>query len=177
MILEYRRGDVSALEKLVSRWQLRIYWFILTLVKDENVAWDLSQETWMGAVKGLRKRVVIRNFPPWIYGIARNKAISYLRKRKLFNERKETLPGDIKELPEGSSDPLETAENARLVQECLNELPLAQREVLGLFYLKDLSLNELADVIKAPLGTVQSRLHYGRTKMKELLLKKGYSNE
>ena len=177
LILEFRAGDAGALEKLVSRWQKRIYWFILTLVQDDSAVWDVSQEVWMAAVKGLRKRKLIPNFPAWLYGIAHHKAVSHLRKNRRLDKHEDVFAENIKGLHVEGPDPIETAENARFVQECLQELPFAQREALTLFYLNDLALDEIARVLEVPLGTVQSRLHYGRLKMKEFLVKKGFGDE
>jgi RNA polymerase sigma-70 factor (ECF subfamily) len=147
------------------------------LIQDEGAVWDVSQEVWMAAIKGLRRREAIRNFSAWMYAVAHNKTISHLRKKRRLNEYEEDFPSKVKEPTQEESDPVEIAENAQLIQEALKELPLAQREALTLFYLNDLTLDEIARVLEVPLGTVQSRLHYGRLKLKEFLLKKGFSDE
>jgi RNA polymerase sigma-70 factor (ECF subfamily) len=177
LILEFRAGNTAALEKLVRRWQKRIYWFVLTLIRDETAVWDVSQEVWMDAVGSLQKRKAINNFPAWIYRLARNKAISHLRKKNRLNDHQEDLTGESAGPIQETAEALESAENARLIQECLKELPLPQREALTLFYLDDLTLDEIARVLEVPLGTVQSRLHYGRMKIKQLLLQKGFGDE
>ena len=177
LILEYRAGDLSALQTLISRWQRRIYYYVLTLVQDRTMAWDLSQEVWLAVIAGLGKLRRVQNFSTWVYRIAHNKAVSYLRKKHRLNEQEQGLPELVEERAEPPPDRLCAAEDARLVHECLLELPLAQRESLSLFYLDDLSLDEIARLLEVPRGTVQSRLHYGRIKMGQLLLKKGYSHE
>lgn len=177
LILEYRSGDLSALEKLISRWQTRIYYYIATMLQDKDAAWDVSQEVWLGAITGLGKREPVRNFSAWLYRIAHNKAISHLRRKGRLKRHEEALPETIEELPAEVDDAIGAADDGRLVRECLQTLPLAQREALSLFYLDDLSLEDIAHILGVPQGTVQSRLHYGRTKMKDLLLKKGYSRD
>jgi len=176
-VLEYRAGDIGALEELISYWQPRIYTYILMMVGEEEAAWDVSQEAWMGAISGLGKLRRIENFAGWIYRVAHNKAVSHLRKKKQLKEREEKLP----EVVEGESDEAVelafAAEDAGLVRECLRKLALAQKEVLTLFYLDALSLDEIARILNVAKGTVQSRLHYGRKRMKELLLKGGYDHE
>ncbi len=177
LILEYRSGDLSALEKLISRWQTRIYYYIATVLQDRDAAWDVSQDVWLGAITGLGRREPVRNFSAWLYRIAHNKVISHLRKKGRLDKHQEALPETIEELPAEVGDPIGAADDGRLVRECLQGLPLAQREALSLFYLDDLSLGDIAHILDVPQGTVQSRLHYGRTKMKDLLLKKGYSRD
>jgi len=177
LILEYRAGDLGALEQLIARWQARIYWYIATTLQDRDAAWDVSQETWLAAIQGLGKRRLVQNFAAWLYGIAHNKAISHLRKKGRLDRHEGTLPEAVEDRPAEADDPVGVAEDAQLVHGCLHRLPLAQREALSLFYLDDLSLAEIARILDVPQGTVQSRLHYGRTKMKDLLLKKGYSRD
>ena len=177
LILEYRAGDLSALQTLISRWQRRIYYYVLTLVQDRTMAWDLSQEVWLAVIAGLGKLRCVKNFSPWIYRIARNKAASHIRNKRRAELPEETYSETAEEHTEPPPDRMCAAEDARLVHECLLELPLAQREALSLFYLDDLSLDEIARLLEVPRGTVQSRLHYGRIKMGQLLLKKGYSHE
>jgi len=176
LILEYRAGDIGSLGKLITRWQRRVYYFVLTVVEDRTAAWDVSQEVWLSAISGLSKLRRVKSFSAWLYRMAHNKAISYLRKKGRLVRQEQGLPEPVGEHAIHGEERLCAKEDARLVHECLEQLPLAQRECLGLFYLDDLSLDEIARVLGVPLGTVQSRLHYGRIKMKELLLRKGYSN-
>jgi len=174
LILEYRSGDKRALERLVSGWQPRVYRYVLAMLQDENAAWDVSQDVWLGAIPGLDRARPIQNFPAWIYRVAHNKAISYLRKKDRLNKR-EAAFGDVVGRPDDADgDPVCHAEDAHLVHECLRRIPIAQRSALVLFYLDEMSLEEISQVSDVPRGTVQSRLHHGRRKMKDLLLKKGY---
>ena len=177
LILEYRSGDRGALERLVSRWQPRVYRYVLAMLQEENAAWDVSQEVWMAAVSGLDKASPVHNFPAWICRVAHNKAISHLRKKGRLNQRETTLP-NVDEQPDNASrDPLCKAEDAGLVRECLRCIPVTQRSTIILFYMEGLSLQEISQVLDVPRGTVQSRLHSGRQKMKTLLSEKGYCHE
>ncbi len=176
-ILEYRAGNVDALGGLISRWQARIHWYLIALLQDQEAAWDVSQEVWLAAISGFRKRVRVQTFAAWLYRVAHNKAISHLRRKKRLDELEESLPEPVGEAGGGSLNPVLAAEEAGAVRECLLELPLGQREVLSLFYMEDLSLEEIAGILDLPKGTVQSRLHYGRMRMKEALMRKGHSHE
>ena len=177
LILEHRSGDKRALERLVSRWQPRVYRYVLAMLQEENAAWDVSQDVWLAAVTGLDKVKPIQNFPAWLCRVAHNKAISYLRKKGQLNQRETTLPDVDKQPDNPGRDPVCKAEDASLVHECLRRIPVAQRSTLILFYVEDLSLEEISQVLEVPRGTVQSRLHHGRQKMKIFLSEKGYCHE
>ena len=86
LILEYRSGDKGALERLISGWQPRVYWYILVTLQDENAAWDVY-----------------------------NKAISHLRKKGLLNEREAALPEIVEQPDDADGDPVCNAEDAQLV--------------------------------------------------------------
>ena len=177
LILEYRSGDKGALERLVSRWQPRVYRYILATLQDANAAWDVSQDVWLAAVTGLDKAKPVENFPAWLRRVAHNKAMSHLRKKGQLNQREAALP-DVDRQPDNpGGDPVCKAEDAGLVHECLRQIPVAQRSTLVLFYVEGLSLEEISHVLDVPRGTVQSRLHHGRQKMRTLLSEKGYRHE
>jgi RNA polymerase sigma-70 factor (ECF subfamily) len=151
-----------------------VYRYLFGTLGDENAAWDVSQEVWLAAVSSLGKGRPIRNFAAWIYRVAYNQAMSYLRKRGSIHKREAALPEAVEQPDDVDRDPACSAEDARLVHECLRSIPVAQRSALMLFYLDDLSLEEISQVLGIPRGTVQSRLYHGRQKMKQLLLQRGY---
>jgi RNA polymerase sigma-70 factor (ECF subfamily) len=176
-ILAYRAGDFSALCGLISRWQKRIYWYIQTILHDETAAWDVAQEVWVAAISGLGASRPVENFAGWIYCLAHNKAVSHLRKVRRAAEQEADFADTNAVHSAESPDQLSIAEEAELVQSCLQEVPLPHRETLALFYLNDISLAEIARIQKVPPGTIQSRLHYGRKRMKRILLNRGYEHD
>lgn len=174
-ILEYRSGDLDALVRLLSRWQVKLHAYLVTMLRNEHDAWDVSQETWLAVISGLNRRRGVRHFAGWLYTIARNKCFALLRKRR-------ELPTDGTELenePAGDEavDIVITSEGARALAECIDELPLPQREALVLYHVDGLAVSEIAQVQGAPVGTVQTRLFHARKKLKEMLTRKGYGND
>ncbi|MHC4711697.1 MAG: RNA polymerase sigma factor [Planctomycetota bacterium] len=175
-ILEYRRGDPEALEGLIGRWQRRIFAYIRAVLADEEAAWDVSQEVWLSVVRALRGRTAIRCFAAWLYRLAHNKCITHLRRKgrlektAAIESRNDAASGEM-------ADTIRAAEDAGLVREALARLPLPQREAITLFYLDDMSLRRISEILNAPIGTIQSRLHHGRAKLKAVLLRKGFGNE
>ena len=174
-ILEYRSGDLDALGKLISRWQVRLHAYLLTMLRNEHDTWDVSQETWVAVISGLNRRGEVRRFAGWLYAIARNKCFAHLRKRR------ELATDDTElEYEQGGDEAVDiiiTSEDARALRECVDKLPLPQREALVLYHVEGLAVSEIAQVQEVPVGTVQTRLFHARRKLKEMLMRKGYGND
>ena len=176
-IRQYRLGDDSSIEKLIGRWQKRLYHYVVSLIYDNSAVWDILQEIWLSVIKTLKSQKRIENFPTWIYGVARNQTFFYLRKNRLLPKTYDEGECKSEITKESLIEMLELKENVHLVKEALSELSLSHREVLTLFYLQDLSLREIAQVTNISSGTLRSRLHYGRIHLKKILLQKGYNHE
>jgi len=178
-ILEYRAGNLDALAGLISRWQQRIYAYVLAVVGDRDQAWDVSQEVWTTVIRGLRRETDVRHFARWLYTVAHNECVSHFRRMNRLKAHEDDMPEDADYLdPAGlPDDRVLAAADANLVRECLLQLSLSQREAISLFYQDGLSLDDIARILGIPPGTVQSRLHYGRRKLGELLTRKGYRND
>lgn len=176
-VLEYRAGDVDALAGLISRWQARIYSYISAMLRDRNAAWDVSQEVWMAVIRALSGRAEIEDFGAWLYGTARNQCFRHLKRER----RLEDSHGEAADAAEVERDDAGTTvfawEDAAAVRECLLDLSLPLREAMFLFYMDGLTIEDVAGVLGIPRGTVQSRLHYGRRKLREMLERKGYGND
>lgn len=173
-ILEYRSGNVDSLGALISRWQPRLHAYLRVVLRDSHAVWDVSQDIWLAVVAALGRKHDIRSFPSWLFAIAHNKAVSR------FASRRREDDGDP--LPEAAqSDDCLTlvisAENATLLKSCIRELPDAQREAIALFYTDGLTVDEVAVIQNAPVGTIQTRLFHARRKLRDMLASKGYTDE
>ena len=165
LALRCRRSEREAWRELIALWEPRLFYYVRRLVPQESDAWDVLQQTWLGVFQNIRSLTEVRTMPTWLYRIARNKAISKRRERTA--EPTETLddrPGDIDEV-----DALEQFENAQAVHRALDELSLPHREALTLHFLQDLSLEQIADVLGVPIGTVKSRLHHAKRALRTIL--------
>ena len=162
-VSKLRRGDPDALAAAISRYQHRLYRYLLRFVEDPPAAEDLFQQTWMRVMENIRRYDAGRSFEAWLFSVAHNLAIDHLRKRRL-ESLDEILPsgrsrGD--ELTGTSPDALDQAlewERAGIVAAALRELPAIHREVLTLRFEEDLKLEQIASVAQVPLSTVKSRL-------------------
>ena len=164
LALRYKRGDTSALERLVALWERPLFFFVRRIVAREEDAWDVLQEVWIRVVGNIRRLRDPHHVVSWLYTIARNTAISHNRhapREESFEDLPE--PGDVACLP------VLPNEKAEVVRRALDTLPLPQREALTLFFLEGFTIEEIAQIVEAPAGTVKSRLYYGKKALYETM--------
>ena len=166
-----RDGDMELLADLVERSQRRLVRYLLYLTGRRDYAEDLAQETWIRVLQRGSQYNERQRFDPWLFAIARNLAIDYLRqKRKAVQTA--SLPDDRDEILLVSSSgpsPFEAAaqsEDAIRLAGQLQILSPLYREALLLRFQEDLSLAEIAQVLGAPLTTVTSRIYRGLAELR-----------
>ena len=170
LVLRCRRGERDAWRELIELWEPRLFYYVRRLVPQESDAWDVLQQTWLGAYESIRALSDPKLLATWLYRIARNKAISHRRSRGGGGTRESELSDVIGEpAAEDEADTLEEFENAEAVHRALDELSLAHREALTLHSLQDLALEQIADVLDVPVGTVKSRLHHAKRELRKVL--------
>jgi RNA polymerase sigma-70 factor (ECF subfamily) len=165
LALRCRRGDRAALEELVRAWEGRLLYFIRRLVREESDAWDVLQQTWIKILNGIGSLRDPRSLAPWLYRIARNTALTHARVR----EQHESLEDHPDAFASGSAEGQLEFEDAEQVHRGLLSLSLPHREVLTLFFLDDLSIEETAAVLGVPPGTVKSRLYYAKLALRKAI--------
>ncbi len=174
LVLRCRQRQRDAWEELVRTWDRPLLYYIRRLVEDEHESLQILQQTWVKVLQGLGRLQEPRKLPLWLYSIARKTAMSHLRSRyseqALF--RREVEVPDIAD----ESEDLRF-DDAEEIHYGLSRLSLIQREVLTLFFLQDLSLEEIASVLEIPVGTVKSRLHHAKRALKSILEQEESSHE
>jgi len=167
-VAQARTGEPAAWDTLCRRYQLPLYVFIFELVRDEQAALDLVQETFLAAVRHLGGLREDAKFGSWLFGIAHQKCVQRWR------QRTEVLLEEIPETPEefadGPDDLLIRREEAAAFMNLLAQLPPPQRTALLLHFVEDFSLEEIACITDAELGTVKSRLHYAKRALRKLVI-------
>lgn len=127
------------------------------------------QETFIAAARHLASLREDAKFGSWLFGIAHQKCVQHWRK----SGREEPLDADFAEaLPGGDDDPSELLireEQEAEFMEALNQLPPPQHDAMVLHFIEDFSLEEIAVITGVSLGTVKSRLHYGKRALRQLL--------
>jgi RNA polymerase sigma-70 factor (ECF subfamily) len=166
-----RQRDVTLLHALVEQYQYRLVRYLIYLLGRHDEVDDLVQETWLRVLERGRSYDGRSRFEPWLFTIARHLAIDHLRKRRTVSLEAE----DDGESPlPASSDPspfilaARTEDSQRLAQS-MQTLDFMYREVLVLRFQEDLSLQEVAAVIGAPVSTVASRIYRGLRTLREQL--------
>jgi RNA polymerase sigma-70 factor (ECF subfamily) len=155
-------------------WERPLFYYLRRLAASggaEADTWDLLQETWLRVFPALHGLRDPRTLPAFLYIAARNVAITRLRLRGRGRERGR----DEEQYDEGmdAASALDCAfiafDDAEQVHHALDQLPLPQREALTLYFLEDLSIDDIAHVLRVPSGTVKSRLHYGKQAIRKFL--------
>lgn len=155
-------GDVGAFEQLVRTFQGEIWRLCAQLLRDDTLADDVTQETFVRAYRFLPRFRGDAKFSTWLFSISRNCALDEMRRsgrRKRVRERLEAEPHALR------GDPTVAVE----VRESLDILPLDLREPVVFVDMFGCSYNEVARILRLPVGTVKSRVHRGRTQLAAML--------
>jgi RNA polymerase sigma-70 factor (ECF subfamily) len=175
LIAECLAGDQGAFGVLVGRYQDRLFNTVYRLLDNLEDAQDVTQESFVSAYQSLASFKGDAQFFTWLYRIAVNAAIS-LRRRKRATISLDSTKGQplsIQPVDESwDSQPgasLERLENEEQLRWALSRLSVEHRAVIVLKDIEDLRYEEIAEILKVPMGTVRSRLHRARLELRELL--------
>jgi RNA polymerase sigma-70 factor (ECF subfamily) len=173
LVARSKQGDSVAFGELVNRYQKTVFRIVLRMVKSQDDADDLTQDTFVRANRGLKTFKEEYDFHPWLYRIAVNQAINFInkRKRQAAVDLDVVPEGDLKQGPAPES-PLQAASREELMEHleaALAKLPEEQRTVFILRVQEGLSYEEIADVMDTPKGTVMSRLARARMTLRKFL--------
>jgi RNA polymerase sigma-70 factor (ECF subfamily) len=160
LITRVRQGDVEAFNHLVSRWEKRVYNYLLRLTANPEDSMDLSQDVFLKAYQNIRKLDDTARFGPWLFRIAHNEAYSFFRKRKPEAESGDGSLAEREPAP-GASPELTIAVNA-----ALNRLNPEQREAVVLKVYQGFKFDEMAEILGCPVSTIKSRLYTALDLMK-----------
>jgi RNA polymerase sigma-70 factor, ECF subfamily len=163
LVLDCQSGSLGALEALVSRWQKRLWRHAYCLTGDAEAAWDVTQESWLGIIRGIGGLGDPARFPDWAFRIVSHKASDWLRQRK-----KTRQPGEGELEDQSVGDGPHRSETAIDLFSVLLRLPADHRSVLSLYYIEGFGIAEVASSLGIPEGTVKSRLHSARAAFKTL---------
>ena len=169
-----RLGDEEALEELIRRWERRLFYYVRRLVADEADAWDVLQQTWLRVLKGIAAVRDADRLVPWMYRVARNAALTH-RRSLLAQER--WVDREVRVEALEASDAPEPVWTPAEVHQGMQGLSVHHREVLTLFFLDDLSIDGMAQVMGVSQGTVKSRLFYAKRALRAQLEPTGADHE
>ncbi len=175
LIKEALGGDTTAFSKLMKKYHDAIFAFIYRMVRDREQVEDLTQEAFIKAFSSLKNFNEEFAFSTWLYKIATNNCIDFIRKRKLqmysIDKPIESKDSDYTfELPDDSYEAdkeLITNQRTILLTQAIDRLPEKYRRVILLRHSEERSYEEIADMLKLPIGTVKAHIFRAR----ELLYK------
>jgi RNA polymerase sigma-70 factor (ECF subfamily) len=172
LIARIAGGDRLAMQVLFARHHVRVYRFVLRLVRNEATAEDLVSESFLEVWRQAGKFEGRSAVSTWMLSIARFKALSAMRRRQ-EEELDEEAAGRIEDQSDDPETALAKKDKGAVLRECLTKLSAEHREVIDLVYYHEKSVEEVAEITGIPEATVKTRMFYARKKMSELLKEQG----
>jgi RNA polymerase sigma-70 factor (ECF subfamily) len=175
LVLAYAQGNNEAFDLLLKKYEEKVFAYILRVVKNEDIANDIFQDTFVKAIMTIKQGRYTESgkFPAWITRIAHNLIIDYYRQEKSENLQSSDIDDvDIlnrKELAEETiEDIIVNKQQMDEVKFLLSLLPEPQREVLTMRYYRNMSFKEIADVTNVSINTALGRMRYGILNLRRL---------
>jgi len=170
LVCSLQTGNLEALGVLYDRHRNLVYRTALAITGDVEAAADLLHDVFLRLHRFASHIDPGRPLEPWLYRMTTNQAYTWIKRRRRWlrplEDMAEWLTGNKKDLP---SYQAEAEEAWQYVQQAVMSLPVSHRGVVVLYYVNDLSIQEISEILEIPVGTVKSRLHYGRKTLKKSL--------
>jgi len=161
-------GEPAAFDDLIARWHAPLWSFVRRLVGSDDAAQEIFQDVWIRVIRSMPQLRDGTRLRAWLFGITRRTVMDHLRQEYA---RAPPVDLDVDEIAAEAS--AEDAADLEVLERALVGLPIIEREVLTLFYLQELSLNEVAEALKVPLGTVKSRLFRAKRLLRQAMAARG----
>lgn len=178
LVDEAKAGDQKAYAELLHRYRKSVYHMILKMVRNVDDAEDLTIEAFGKAFKNIKKFNPDYTFSTWLFRIATNNCIDFIRKKRLqttsisatYKDKDgEFIPINVKDK---NLDPMEEtikSQKIEIMQQIVTQLPPKYRHLVQLRYFDELSYDEIAKELEAPLGTIKAQLHRARELLFDLV--------
>jgi RNA polymerase sigma-70 factor (ECF subfamily) len=181
LIVSAISGGEDGFEELVRRYQRPITGYVYRMLSDYDAALDVTQEVFIKVYNSLERYSSDYKFSTWLYRIAHNAAIDYMRRNSMNTQSLETETKDgsfelqiedARPTPEQQREQTEWRNEIEAVVKCL---PVAYRDLILLRHSRDMSYDEIAEITGLPLGTVKNRLFRAREMMREMFIQRGFT--
>jgi len=176
-----QKGSEAAYRELISRYERPVFSLVFRMVRDRETAEDLSQETFIKVLNNLDRYSPEFKFSSWLFKIANNLTIDHLRRRRLETVSIEGAPDAVTSesakatsimVVSGNESPLEELESRELgtaIEHAIGRLRPEYRACILLRHVEDRSYEEIAEIVKLPLGTVKTYIHRARHELRAAL--------
>ena len=158
LVVRCQLGEPEAFDTLIGRWHRPLWTYIRRMTGRDEDAQDILQDVWLRVIRGIPRLRDGTRLRGWLFGITRRVLMDRLR-RQYAAPAYEVLDDDHGQV---LFDPIDREPDFVALEAALEGMPFGEREVLTLFYLRDLSLNDMAETLGIPVGTVKSRLFRAR---------------
>jgi RNA polymerase sigma-70 factor (ECF subfamily) len=174
LIIAARNGEPKAFEKLMQRYRKSVYYTLLKMVRNEEDAEDLTQEAFAKAFSSIQNFDAKYSFSTWLFRIATNNCIDFIRKKKLqtlsihasaSDSGTQTGITDIRDADMNPNEQMLSDQRKKIVHDAVEKLSPRYKQLIELRFFQELSYEEIAETLDLPLGTVKAQLH----RAKELL--------
>jgi RNA polymerase sigma-70 factor (ECF subfamily) len=167
------KGDRLAMQVLYGRHNVRVYRFVLGMIRNEATAEDVVSETFFDVWQQAGRFEFRSKVSTWLMSIARHKALTALRSRQHddIDDHAETMV-DTADSPEAA---MQKTDKSALLRAALEQLTPAHREIIHLVYYHEKKIEEVATILGIPLNTVKTRMHYARKRLAEILAQSGFA--
>jgi len=170
LLVRLKEDDLTALGVLYDRHRQMVYRTALAITGDCEAAADLLQDVFLRLYRFIDRFDVGLPLEPWLYRMTSNLAYTWVKRQKRWlrplDDFTDWLLGVRRVTPQR---PVENMDVADQLQQALMHLPINQRLVVVFYYVNDLSVQEISEILEVPEGTVKSRLHYGRQALRKKL--------
>jgi RNA polymerase sigma-70 factor (ECF subfamily) len=161
-------GNRTSMHILYCRHNVRVYRFILRIVRDATTAEDLVSQVFLDVWRTAGQFQGRSQVSTWLLSIARFKALTAMRQRRFEDIDQE----DVRQIADGCDTPetsLDRSDTSAILRACVQKLSPAHREIITLVYYHDKSVEEVGQIIGIPQSTVKTRMFYARKQLAELL--------
>jgi RNA polymerase sigma-70 factor, ECF subfamily len=172
LIRSIAAGDKHAMQILFARHNVRVFRFLLRFVGDKSAAEDLVSDVFLDVWRQASRFQGRSQVSTWLLAIARNKALSALRRRST-EELDEDAAAAIEDPQVNPEVTLQSRQKTEILLNCLTQLSPAHREIIDLVYYHEKSIDEVAEIIGVPQNTVTTRMFYARKRIAELMAGQG----
>ncbi len=178
LVAAFLAGDVAAYEELVRRYSRPIFNFVYRMIGSYADADDVAQDVFVQVYRSLPSARTDLPFKPWLYVIARNKCLDFIKRKRPLLFADVDGPDDegssiAERVPDTEPLPEELAERAdlqRILHEAVLDLPERYRQVVAMRYTGDLSFAEIAEALNLPENTVKTHFHRAKARLRSRLL-------
>ena len=179
LLNSYLQGNKSAISTLIDKYNRRVRDYLRMMVKDDDVADDIAQETFIKVIKVIDEGRYVDNgkFLSWVLRIAHNRALDYFRAQKSNNSVSESsagynVLGTLRYAENSIEDNIISAQTDQSIRDLVELLPEEQREVVMLRYYSDLSFKDIAEQTGVSINTALGRMRYALINLRKMIKEK-----